>query len=211
MGDIGEAARCISDSQRIFAFVGAGLSKESGLATFRGPDGVMNKRLKHLLSVPSMYKCRDEALEYYEELYQEIQEAEPNRGHEALAELAENRDLVVATQNIDRLFEAVSPEDATIHYLHGRMDRVKCHECRDYMRRRQHPYPEEPPCEWCEQDLMRPDIVLYGEPPCDSIDTAERDAKMADVCLFIGTSGEVVPANDIPKQAAKAGATYSYR
>ena len=205
------AARVVARAKRLAVFTGAGVSKESGIPTFREPEiGLWAQYDPMELATPEAY-FRDPAFvwSWYEHRFGAAAAAEPNPGHEALAELETILPVVyVITQNIDGLHQRAGSSD--VIELHGSMLRFKC-------LRGQHTgfvlddfadQDDKPPrCPKCG-DLLRPDVVWFGEAlPGDAIDRAQALSAACDVMLVVGTSGVVYPAAAMPLLAAEAGAT----
>jgi len=199
----------LADADRVLAFIGSGFSEESGVPTFRGEDGLFSDpETARLARAETLRDDPERALEFYQEGRERIRELEPNAGHRALARLAKRGGYEVSTQNVDGLLErAVVDEgaDLEIHYIHGSLDRIRCHDCS----RRADPTVDLsvlPRCEKCG-GLLRPDVVLFGEMlPQDAFDASVEAARRADVCLVLGTSGIVYPAAGLPRQANDSGA-----
>lgn len=202
------AAAELHTAETCFAFVGAGLSVESGIPTYRGEDGLFSDPETERLAFASTLNDKpQEVLEWFQSLRHKLSGVQPNDGHYALADIHRVTPIIVATQNIDGLIEeACLDEDLrmAVHHLHGRADRDRCHDCGQ--RHEPSDLSRMPRCDACD-GLIRPDVVLFGEMlPQDAFDQAVEAARNADVCLLLGTSGIVHPAAQLPHEAAKAGA-----
>ena len=204
------AARALARSRRLVVFTGAGVSKESGIATFREPEtGLWAQYDPMELATCEAYVRRPEFVwSWYEHRFGAAAAA-PNPGHMAIAELEELLpSVVVVTQNIDGLHQRAGSSD--VIELHGSMFRFKCLSARhtgfvleDFADQEQKP----PRCP-VDGDLLRPDVVWFGEAlPGDAIDRAQALCAACDVMLVVGTSGVVYPAAAMPLLAAEAGAT----
>ena len=205
------AARFIARSARLAVFTGAGVSKESGIPTFREPETGLWERYDPMeLATPEAYE-RDPAFvwSWYEHRFGVTAAAEPNPGHRAIAELEELLPhIVVITQNIDGLHQRAG--STHVIELHGTMRSFRC------VRGRHRGYrwedladqDEKPPrCPECG-DLLRPEVVWFGEGlPPDAINAAQQLSAGCDVMLIVGTSGVVYPAAAMPLIAKEAGAT----
>jgi NAD-dependent deacetylase len=207
--DLDQTAREIAAADRVLAFVGSGLSAASGVPTYRGEDGLFSdSETEKLARAGTLESEPERALEFYEEGRQTIRGYEPNPGHRALARLSERGTYTVATQNVDGLLERAADAlgvDLAIHYLHGSLDRIRCHDCERVIDRKVD-LSELPRCREC-RGLLRPDVVLFGEMlPRDAFDASVDAAQRADVCLVLGTSGAVFPAAGLPRKAKRAGA-----
>jgi NAD-dependent deacetylase len=205
------AARVVARAKRLAVFTGAGVSKESGIPTFREPEiGLWAQYDPMELATPEAY-FRDPAFvwSWYEHRFGAAAAAEPNPGHEALAELETILPVAyVITQNIDGLHQRAGSSD--VIELHGSMFRFKCLSERhtgfvfdDFAGQDEKP----PRCPECD-GLLRPDVVWFGEAlPDDAIDRAQELSASCDVMLVVGTSGVVFPAAAMPLIAKEAGAT----
>jgi len=205
------AARSVARARRLVVFTGAGVSKESGIATFREPEtGLWAQYDPMDLATREAY-VRDPAFvwSWYEHRFGAAAAASPNPGHIAIAELESLLPRVsVVTQNIDGLHQRAGSSD--VIELHGSMFRFKClpgkhtgFVLEDFAGQDVKP----PRCPECGEPL-RPDVVWFGEAlPGDAIDSAQALSAACDVMLVVGTSGVVYPAAAMPLLAAEAGAT----
>jgi NAD-dependent deacetylase len=190
----------------IVAFTGAGVSAESGLATFRGPDGMWEGRDPADLATPQAFR-RDPLTvwRFYAWRRAQAGRAEPNAAHRALAALERARsDVAVVTQNVDGLHERAG--STHVIRLHGTLWRLRCTgEGREWDDARAD-LGELPPRCACGA-LLRPAVVWFGEPlPGDAFAAAQRSMAGAAVVLVIGTSALVHPAAGLPLVARRAGA-----
>jgi NAD-dependent deacetylase len=203
-----EVARArLESARRPAALTGAGLSADSGLATFRGAEGLWRRWRPEELATASAFR-RDPILvwEWYEARRAHAAGAEPNAGHRALARLESARpEFALITQNVDGLHARAGSSRAL--ELHGSLWRSRCADCG---RRRARPLeprvPLPPLCAECG-GLERPDVVWFGE----SLETAVaaeafRAAEACDVLLVVGASGAVEPAASIARAAKRGGA-----
>lgn len=191
MSSIPEAIRAILQHrpQRVVFFTGAGISADSGVPTFRGPDGLWRDYRAQDLATPEAFE-RNPLLvwQWYEWRRGIIRSAEPNVAHEALARVP---DATVVTQNVDNLHARAGSRN--IIELHGNIFRVKCtREKHSYVH--DAPFAKLPP--FCEcGSVLRPDVVWFGEMlPDDEAVSAMSAIRDADLLLVIGTSGVVYPA-----------------
>jgi len=205
------AARALARSRRLVVFTGSGVSKESGIATFREPEtGLWAQYDPMELATYEAYVLRPEFVwNWYEHRFGAAAAASPNPGHIAIAELEGLLPQVsVVTQNIDGLHQRAGSSD--VIELHGSMFRFKCLPGKhtgfvldDFAGQDVKP----PRCPECGEPL-RPDVVWFGEAlPGDAIDRAQALSAACDVMLVVGTSGVVYPAAAMPLLAAEAGAT----
>lgn len=192
--------------ERIVALTGAGVSAESGLATFRDPEGLWEQHDPMDLATPEAF-ARNPALVYrfYNARRSQLATVVPNTAHTALARLQRefSGQLFLITQNVDDLHErAGSPQ---VCHMHGQLQLVLCTSCRRSMRANAD-YDSASRCPDCGSiGSLRPDIVWFGEMPYYM---EEIDAQLADCDLFIaiGTSGVVYPAAGFVRQARQHGA-----
>ena len=205
------AARALARSRRLVVFTGAGVSKESGIATFREPEtGLWAEYDPMELATFDAYVRRPEFVwSWYEHRFGAAAAASPNPAHNAIAELERLLPRVsVVTQNIDGLHQRAGSGDVV--ELHGSMFRFKClhGEHTGFVLDDFAGHNEKPPrCPQCGE-LLRPDVVWFGEAlPGDAIDRAQALSAACDVMLVVGTSGVVYPAAALPLLAVEAGAT----
>lgn len=191
--------------RNIVILTGAGISAESGLATFRGPDGLWEGYRVEDVCTPEAL-ARDPVLvhRFYDERRAKLAEVEPNAAHRALARLdAEwKEELLLVTQNVDDLHERAGAR--RLLHMHGELMSALCPDCDERW-----PHGESLPprsiCSACGSETLRPDIVFFGEIPYQM----ERiEAALEDVDLFvsIGTSGAVYPAAGFVRTARHYGA-----
>ncbi|MBN1287331.1 MAG: NAD-dependent deacylase [Anaerolineae bacterium] len=200
--------------ERLVVLTGAGISKESGLATFREPlTGIWARYDPVKLGTRRSFQ-RDPKLvwDFLAFLHAGIAGAEPNPGHYAIAELeALIPEVVVITQNIDNLHQKAGSTD--VIELHGSFGRNKCFaDCRGNPT---YVSDEEalpgadgapPRCPHCGA-YIRPDVVLFEETlPPGLLGRAKWVSRASDVMLVVGTSGIVQPAASLPYWAVRAGA-----
>jgi NAD-dependent deacetylase len=183
--------------RNIVILTGAGISAESGLATFRGPDGLWEGHRVEDVATPEAFR-RDPALA-------QLAEVSPNAAHEALARLDREwpGGLLIVTQNVDDLHERAGAK--RLLHMHGELKSAWCLAC-DSRTPWQGEMASGPICPSCgEPGRLRPDIVWFGEMPyqMERIDRALTDA---DLFVSIGTSGAVYPAAGFVQSARYSGA-----
>jgi NAD-dependent deacetylase len=205
-----EAARRIAAARLLVVFTGAGISKESGIATFRDKEEGLWARYDPLQLATLEGYLSDPPLvwEWYEHRFGIVADAQPNPGHLAIAELESLLpQVVVVTQNIDGLHQLAGSTD--VIELHGSMHRYKCLSERHtgFTRADFAGQAEKPPrCPHCG-DLLRPEVVWFGEAlPESEMARAFALARRCGAMLVVGTSGVVQPAARIPPLAADFGA-----
>jgi NAD-dependent deacetylase len=193
------------DIRNIVVLTGAGISAESGLATFRGPDGLWEGHRVEDVATPEAF-ARDPALvqAFYDARRARLGEVEPNDAHRALARLDAEwpSELLIVTQNVDDLHERAGA--TRLLHMHGELNSAWCRAC-DARMLWPNPLGDHPPCPQCAvAGRMRPDIVWFGEMPYE-MDRIDRALMDADLFVSIGTSGNVYPAAGFVQTARYAG------
>jgi NAD-dependent deacetylase len=205
------AAELLSQARRGLALTGAGVSAESGIPTFRGEGGLWTRY--DPVKVSSIDSFLADPVSYWQvskDRGRVALAAKPNPGHMALAALEEAGHLVaIVTQNTDGLHQDSGAQ--RVIELHGSGRKVQCLECgaiesrQDVQDRLSLEMP--PRCRACGGALLKPTVVLFGEPmPVEALALARELAEKADVMLVVGTSLVVYPAAEIPLVAVRAGA-----
>jgi NAD-dependent deacetylase len=195
------------EAARIVAFTGAGISAESGIPTFRGPNGLWRSFSPEKLASPEAFS-RDPRLvwEWYDWRRQIIHQAQPNSGHRALAEIERRATgrFTLVTQNVDGLHDRAGSRNVV--KLHGDIWRVRCTGCAAEEQNEQVPLESLPPHCRCG-GLLRPAVVWFGETlPESAWERALEAAARAEVFLVIGTSATVYPAAGLVQAARQSGA-----
>jgi len=202
-------------AKKMVVFTGAGHSTESGIADFRSPGGIWERfdpreftYQKFLLNEANREKYWD----FSKLLWPTIDEAEPNRGHYAIAELHHLGKLgCVITQNIDNLHQKSGIPEEKVIELHGTMKWVICLDCgsrypREEIQRRLELEEKAPRCDSCG-GILKPATVAFGQPmPERETREAERRAAACDLFLVAGSSLVVDPAAQVPLIAKDNGA-----
>jgi NAD-dependent deacetylase len=190
-------------AQKVAVLTGAGISAESGIATFRGKDGIWSKlNPEELASMDGFLKNPARVLEWYEHRRTIVENVQPNAAHTTLAEMQNYyEEFVISTQNIDGLH--VRAGSTTVYELHGNIMRNRCNECGRLIEDINLDAPLKCQC----GGLVRPDVVWFGEMlPIDVLDNSFAAAQHADVYFSIGTSAAVYPAAYLPVEAKNSGA-----
>lgn len=204
--DLKRAADLLRNAKNVVVLTGAGVSKESGIPTFRDAQtGIWEKYNPEELATPEGF-MNDPPLvwKWYEWRRKLVKDVEPNPGHYALAALEKVvANFLLVTQNVDGLHRRAG--SARLVEIHGSILRHKCFE-RGHAQEPIEFGLEEPPRCHCGS-LVRPDVVWFGEslPPAD-LNSAIDAAEAADVIVVIGTSGLVQPAASIPFIGKRRGA-----
>lgn len=202
-----QAAHLLSIAQRVTVLTGAGVSKESGIPTFReAQTGLWAKYDPEKLATPEGF-LNDPSLvwKWYDYRRQLVLKAQPNAGHIALVHLQDIVPLRVVTQNVDGLHERAGSKD--VIELHGNLLRYFCFD-RRHPAKRDIPFGLDAPptCEVCGS-LLRPGVVWFGEAlPPDAMNAAVASIRNSDLVMVIGTSGLVQPAASLPYIATECGA-----
>ena len=182
--------------KNLVVLTGAGMSAESGISTFRDSGGLWDRYPVEQVATPEGYAANPRlVIDFYNERRKQLLEVKPNRGHELLAELEQEFQVTVITQNVDNLHERAG--SSHVIHLHGELTKVTYSwqpNNPEYIRELK---PEE--YEVHIGDLapdgsqLRPFIVWFGE-AVPMIETAVEYAEKADIFVIIGTSLNVYPA-----------------
>lgn len=177
--------------KRLVVFTGAGVSADSGIATFRDSDGLWaNYRIEEVCTPEALIRNRKKVIEFYNERRKEILSKSPNAGHLAIKNLENYFDVQVITQNIDNLHEKAGSKH--ILHLHGEITKLRSNnddlatvsiEGWEQLLDARHP----------DGSLLRPYIVFFGE-AVPYFDKAIEIAKTAEIFVVVGTSLAVYPA-----------------
>jgi NAD-dependent deacetylase len=190
----------------IVILTGAGVSAESGLATFRGPDGLWEGHRVEDVATPEAF-LRDPALvhAFYDARREKLGTVKPNAAHEALARLDADwpGELLLVTQNVDDLHERAGSK--RLVHMHGEMMKGWCLACNERFSW-QGPMGEGAACpSCCSAGMVRPDIVWFGEMPYE-MERIDAALQRCDLFVSIGTSGAVYPAAGFVQTARYYGA-----
>ena len=185
--------------KKIVVFTGAGVSADSGIATFRDSDGLWaNYRIEEVCTPEALARDRAKVVEFYNLRRRETLSKEPNAAHRAIAELEKYFDVEVVTQNVDNLHERAG--STRIIHLHGELTKVRpensCNEMDGFT--------EESVFDIGVGEVnvgdlapngaqLRPHIVWFGE-AVPKIESAINAVEAADIILIVGTSLQVYPA-----------------
>lgn len=176
--------------KKLIVLSGAGISAESGISTFRDSDGLWEKhRIEDVASPEGFERNPQLVLDFYNKRRRQLKEVQPNKAHEILAELENDFDVYIITQNVDDLHERAG--SSKVLHLHGELRKVR-------------PENREDAAIFWEDDInlgdvdengiqLRPHIVWFGE-MVPEMENAIEIAAQADIFLVIGTSMQVYPA-----------------
>ena len=213
---IEELADLIIESKQLVVFTGAGISTESGLPDFRGPDGLWTKLDQTGFSPDDFtyqkYLKSPEARKRLWQMQKNFKfpwgDVEPNLAHHAVAELERIGKLdCVITQNVDGLHQKAGSSEDKVIQLHGNMEWIKCLSCgKRYRLEDVIEWLEVPECPDCK-GILKSEGVFFGEPmPVWETTEAQKRSSMCDLCVVIGSSLVVYPAALMPQYALQSGA-----
>lgn len=195
----------LSEVRNIVVLTGAGVSAESGLATFRGPDGLWEGHRVEDVATPEAFRRDPELVHtFYNMRRAKLDSVEPNAAHAALARLDEEwpGELLLVTQNVDDLHERAGSR--RLIHMHGEVRKGWCLDC-DERFRWTGDMATSASCPACGvSGHVRPDIVWFGEMPYE-MDRIEQALRRCDLFVSIGTSGAVYPAAGFVQTARYSG------
>lgn len=212
--ELDAARRIVGSADRVAVLTGAGISTDSGIPDFRGPDGVWTRdpEAEKLSTIDAYLGDPDVRRRAWRaRMNHPAWIARPNPGHLALVELERRGVLdVLATQNIDGLHLLAGSDPGRVVEVHGNMRRVRCVGCArtapmaetlDRVRAGE----EDPPCPSCG-GILKSDVVFFGENlDPDGLERCFAAAERADVLLAVGSSLQVYPIAQMPLLAVRAG------
>lgn len=191
--------------KKLVVFTGAGVSADSGIATFRDSDGLWaNYRIEEVCTPEALARNRAKVVEFYNLRRRETLSKEPNAAHRAIAELEQYFDVEVVTQNVDNLHERAGSTHVT--HLHGELTKLRSTANPELIY----------PIEGWEQKLdaraedgsyLRPHIVFFGE-AVPMFDRATRIVAKAEILVVVGTSLAVYPAASLVHYAQRGVPIY---
>lgn len=191
----------------IVVLTGAGISRESGLDTFRCEGGIWSKVNLEDVATPEAFQRNPKLVQdfYNARRAQLTQEKpQPNAGHLALAKLEQEWPgrVLIVTQNIDNLHEAAGSQN--IIHMHGELLKIRCNHCEALMVWEDDVHVDTP-CPHCGQsEGLRPHVVWFGEIPLQMKEIYQA-LEDADLFMSIGTSGNVYPAAGFVQAAKQNG------
>jgi NAD-dependent deacetylase len=212
---VDRVAQKLADAHRIVVLTGAGISTDSGIPDYRGPNGLWTKNplaektstLSHYLNDPAVRQFA-----WQTRVNSPAWTAEPNAGHLALVELERRGNLhTLVTQNIDELHQRAGSEPDKIVEVHGTMRRYHCWTCHDegpmeVMLERVRAGEDDPACSLCG-GVVKSATISFGQSLVpEVIARALQAAEEADVLLAVGTSLKVYPVKNMIPRAKAAGA-----
>jgi NAD-dependent deacetylase len=210
-----EISAWLRNARQIVVLSGAGISTESGIPDFRGPQGVWTKNPAAEKTATLQYYVSDpevRAQAWQNRVSSNFWTAEPNAGHRAIAELERRAALhTIVTQNVDGLHHAAGSSPERIIEIHGNVREVKCLACRwrapmEVALDRVRAGEVDPACPDCG-GILKSATISFGENLVpEDLDRARTAAAGADVFLAVGTSLAVYPAAALPEVALGNGA-----
>jgi len=215
MDDLDAARAWVGEAERIVVLTGAGISTDSGIPDFRGPNGVWTKNptaekmatIQHYLADPEVRRRA-----WQTRLDSPAWDAMPNDGHRAIAQLeAAGRLRAVVTQNVDGLHQMAGNDPAKVVEVHGTIWFTRCWACAD--RRpmaetldRVRAGEEDPPCLACG-GIIKSDTISFGQSLVpEVIDRAFHESERCDLLLAVGSTLSVYPVAGCVPTAKRAGA-----
>lgn len=191
----------------IVILTGAGISAESGLATFRAEDGLWSGHsIEDVATLKGYRRNPQHVLDFYNDRRKDVAAAEPNAAHFAIAKLQQsNHKVTLVTQNVDDLHERAG---SNVLHMHGSLAQAVCESCKHIQPATDHMSVTDP-CSKCGELTVRPDIVWFGEEPHYILDI-DHELRRCDLFVAIGTSGNVYPAAGFARIARKKGNTMEF-
>ncbi|MDZ7360076.1 MAG: NAD-dependent deacylase [candidate division KSB1 bacterium] len=190
---------------KIAVLTGAGISAESGLSTFRGPNGLWKNYRPENLATPEAFQRNPKLVwEWYNHRREAVRQHAPNPGHFALAQMeALFKDFALITQNVDGYHRRAGSR--AVYELHGNIMKSRCRECHHECEAGKENWREG--LAYCAcGGLYRPGVVWFGEMlPQHALEQAFVAAENCEVFFSIGTSAVVYPAAALPQVAAERG------
>ena len=191
---------------KIAILTGAGISAESGLATFRSSNGLWNNhKVEDVASVEGFQRNPALVHDFYNDLKVEVQKAKPNAAHLAITKLQKNypAEISVITQNVDTLHEKAGNQN--IYHIHGQINQAVCLNC-GHILETFGDVDTETTCPNCRiMGMMKPNIVFFGENLL-CMDKVDAFLRKCDLFISVGTSGVVYPAAGFVQLAKYYGA-----
>jgi NAD-dependent deacetylase len=213
--DLPDIASWLRDASRVVVLTGAGISTDSGIPDFRGPNGLWTKNPEAERTAQLQYYMSDPEIRrrsWQNRLRSEIWQAQPNDAHRALVDLERKGALhFLVTQNVDGLHHLAGQSPDIMVEIHGNARSVKCMSCgwrgpMDETLERVRAGDVDPTCTFCG-GVIKSATISFGESlVAEDLERAQRAAAGADVFLAVGTSLGVYPAAGLPEIALRNGA-----
>ena len=178
--------------KKIVVFTGAGVSADSGIATFRDANGLWaNYRVEDVCTPEALKNNRSQVIEFYNMRRREALTKNPNGGHYAIAEMEKWADVCVITQNVDNLHERAG--STRVLHLHGELMKLRSESNPELIYDINEGWEQKLDERGEDGALLRPHIVFFGE-SVPMFEPACRIVEQADVLVVVGTSLAVYPA-----------------
>ena len=178
--------------KNIVVFTGAGVSADSGIATFRDADGLWaNYKIEEVCTPEALKNNRAKVIEFYNMRRRESLSKQPNEGHIAIAKMEEWAEVIVITQNVDNLHERAGSKN--VLHLHGELMKLRSERDSNLIYDIEDGWEQSLDARAEDGALLRPHIVFFGE-SVPMFDPACRIVQDADVLIVVGTSLAVYPA-----------------
>ncbi|MBR5492751.1 MAG: NAD-dependent deacylase [Alistipes sp.] len=178
--------------KKIVVFTGAGVSADSGIATFRDSDGLWAQyRVEDVCTPEALKNNRAQVIEFYNMRRRESLSKQPNAGHIAIAKMEEWAEVIVITQNVDNLHERAGSK--SVLHLHGELMKLRSERDSNLIYDIEDGWEQSLDARAEDGSLLRPHIVFFGE-SVPMFDPACRIVQDADVLIVVGTSLAVYPA-----------------
>ena len=178
--------------KKIVVFTGAGVSADSGIATFRDSDGLWAQyRVEDVCTPEALKNNRAQVIEFYNMRRRESLSKQPNEGHIAIAKMEEWAEVIVITQNVDNLHERAGSK--SVLHLHGELMKLRSERDSNLIYDIEDGWEQSLDARAEDGSLLRPHIVFFGE-SVPMFDPACRIVQDADVLIVVGTSLAVYPA-----------------
>jgi len=188
---------------KLYIITGAGISAESGLATFRDQNGLWNQfNIEEICNIRTWKHNRAKVHEFYNSRRLEINKATPNPAHHSLSKWEKEYGATHFTQNIDDLLEKAGCQHVV--HLHGKINEMLCTACANVWHVGAISWEEDMRCPKCDSYRgVKPNVVFFGEnaPNYPRFwKTVEKQINPEDTLLVMGTSGNVIPINEITEE-----------
>ncbi|MCA6071160.1 MAG: NAD-dependent deacylase [Endomicrobium sp.] len=206
MKSIEKAVEALKQSKYIVAFTGAGISAESGIAPFRGENGIWNKYEEKLFEINYFTQHTKEAWSMLcDGFYEAMFKAKPNAAHIVLAKLEKEGYIkAIITQNIDDLHEKAGSK--IVYKLHGNASQLHCNNDGNNYPVADFDLTTAPRCKVCNA-VLKPDFVFFGEMlPEYDMNMSIKAVSKCDIVIIIGSTGVVYPAASLPYYAKRNNA-----
>lgn len=205
----------LATAERVVVLTGAGISTDSGIPDFRGPQGVWTRNpkaermadIRYYLSDPEVRKAS-----WQNRLTSPVFDAQPNRGHTAIVDIERRGNLLaIVTQNVDGLHQKAGSSPEKVIEVHGTAHQVTCWSCGELAPveralERVRAGEEDPPCRSCG-GILKTATISFGQSLLpDVIDAAQQAAVASDLMLAVGSTLGVYPAAGLVPLAAQTGA-----